>query len=77
MAVSEQFPAHLARIIVNPGYRAIGVGQQLVERIMAATIATSPPRCFTLNVYASNTPALSEASVPENTHRYMRTRIAK
>lgn len=54
---NERHPAHLARIIIHPGYRGAGLGAALMRRLIDATLAERRPARFTLNVYPDNLPA--------------------
>lgn len=54
LEVNEARPAHLARIIVNPACRGVGLGRVLIERLIATTLAERTPSHFSLTVYLEN-----------------------
>lgn len=49
---------HLARLIVNPEFRARGIGRNLCLALMSIAVSKYQPEYFTLNVYESNRAAL-------------------
>jgi ribosomal protein S18 acetylase RimI-like enzyme len=51
--------AHLARIIVSPECRGLGLGRMLCRRLMAFAEKEFSSRTFTLKVYPGNTPAIT------------------
>ena len=49
---------HLARLIVNPEFRAQGIGRSLCVALMNIGVSEYQPEYFTLNVYDTNRAAM-------------------
>lgn len=47
---------HIARVIVDPAYRGVGLGRVLMSGLVNVALGYAP-RCVSLNVHPSNVPA--------------------
>jgi len=54
ISVSNEYPTHLARVIVNPQLRGQGIGRNLLEQIVKTLRKQESSLRLSLNVYAEN-----------------------
>lgn len=58
ICISNEYPTHLARVIINPRLRSQGLGLSLLEQVVRSLRKQENSLRLSLNVYAENTPAL-------------------
>lgn len=54
ISISNEYPTHLARVIINPALRRQGIGRSLLEQVIKELRRRENSLRLSLNVYAEN-----------------------